>query len=330
MDRTARPHRPFRLAALAIGVALTFPGFAAPPAKSDAAPVAANAAATATRLTTSDGVELAYDVAGSGAPAVFVHGGPGSGSHAFRLLSDGALEKHFRIAWLDQRGSGASASAPSGDYSLDRQVADFEELRAKLGHERWTLVAYSFGGLIAQAYAKAHPERVAGIVHVDSLLNLPASMESTASYGYGLLPADRRPPMDPSMPLPQRYFTVLGMLGQMGLSDRLQYADEGAAARAKARLAATPPSGRNGDMAQKIFSGDPGRYIEDMTAGTASVDVPVLVVTGDADQVTGPQHYKAFHYPKQTVAVLKGGHMAFYEDAEGFARAIAAFAPKVR
>ena len=327
MDRNAS--RPFRLAALAFGMAMTSATFAAAPSK-DATSTAPAVVAPMSRFTTTDGVELAYEVAGNGAPAVFVHGGPGSGSHAFRLLSDGTLETHFRIAWLDQRGSGASASAPSGDYSLDRQVADLEELRARLGLERWTLVAYSFGGLITQAYAAAHPDRVAGIVHIDSLLNLPASMESTASYGYGLLPADRRPPMDPSMPLPQRYFTVLGMLGQMGLSDRLQYAGEDAAARAKARLAANPAPGRNGDMAQKIFSGNPGRYLEDMTAGTAAVDAPVLVVTGDADQVTGPEHYKAFRYPKQTVAVLKGGHMAFYEDAEGFARAIAAFAAKVR
>lgn len=278
------------------------------------------------RLTTSDGVALAYDLAGRGAPAVFVHGGPGSGSHAFRLLSNGALEKHFRVAWLDQRGSGASASAPNGDYSIERQVADLDELRAKLGLERWTLVAYSFGGLIAQAYAQAHPERVAAIVHVGSLLNLPASMESSAAYGYGLLPADRRPPMDPSMPLPQRYFMVLGMLGQAGLSDRLQYADDAARERGKAALAANPPATRNADMAQRLFAGKPGRYIEDMTPATAGVQAPVLVIAGDADHVTGPGHYHAFRYPKQTVAVLHGGHMAFYEDAAGFERAIATFA----
>ncbi|HZX81571.1 MAG TPA: alpha/beta hydrolase [Lysobacter sp.] len=330
MDRIARPARYILPIATAAALVLSTAATATPPASTAGAAPAAAASATTGRLTTSDGVALAYDVAGSGAPAVFVHGGPGSGSHAFRLLSNGALEKHFRVAWLDQRGSGASASAPTGDYSLDRQVADLEELRAGLGHERWTLVAYSFGGLIAQAYAKAHPERVAGIVHVDSLLNLPASMKSSAAHGLGLLPADKRPPVDPAMPLPQRYFMVLGTLGQAGLSDRLQYADEAAAARAKAMLAANPAPARNGEMAQRIFAGDPGRYIEDMTAATADVDVPVLVVTGDADHVTGPGHYRTFRYPKQTVAVLKGGHMAFYEDADGFARALAAFASRIR
>lgn len=323
MDRTAFS---LRLAVLALGLGLATAATAAPLAADAPAPPAVVDAAPALRLTTSDGVGLAYDLAGQGPAAVFVHGGPGSGSHAFRVLSDGALEKHFRIAWLDQRGSGASASAPSGDYSLERQVADLEELRASLGLERWTLIAYSFGGLIAQAYAQAHPERVAAIVHVNSLLDLPASMESSAAFGHSLLPADRRPPLDPAMPLPQRYFMVLGLLAQAGLSDRLQYADDGARERGKARLAARPPAARNADMARRLFAGNPGRYVEDMTAATAAVHAPVLVIAGNADHVTGPAHHQAFRYPKQTVAVLDGGHMAFYEDAAGFERALAAFA----
>jgi proline iminopeptidase len=315
--------RRLRLAlAFSLAFAMAAPGFAqtvAPPS-AEAADVTG-----ATPLQTTDGVSLAYDVAGTGAPAVFVHGGPGSGSHAFRLLSDGALERHFRIAWLDQRGSGASGSAANGDYSLERQVADLEELRRHLGLERWTLVAYSFGGLIAQAYAEAHPERVAAIVHVSSLLDLPSSMESSAARGHALLPADRRPPLDPSVPLPQRYFMVLGALSQAGLADRLQYADDAARARGRELLSANRPAAANTAMAQGMFRGDPGRYLHDMRPSTAETRVPVLLIAGDQDHVTGVGHHASFAYPDATTVVLRGGHMAFFEDRQGFSRALEGF-----
>ena len=98
------------------------------------------------------------------------------------------------MVYLDQRGSGRSASAPTKDYALPPLVQDLEDLRQQLHLEKWVLMSHSFGGLIATAYARQYPRRVLGLVLINSILNLPAPMKSMAPQGYALLPAH------PSMP----------------------------------------------------------------------------------------------------------------------------------
>lgn len=118
-----------------------------------------------------DGTELATwtdGAAGAHPPVVLVHGGPGLwddlGDLA-ALLSDQTLVHRF-----DQRGCGRTTPRPVPDaqLSVQRSVADLEELRAALdaadgGHERWIVVGHSFGASLALAYASAHPEHVAAV-----------------------------------------------------------------------------------------------------------------------------------------------------------------------
>ena len=293
-------------------------------ATAHAAPLADGAG----RFTTDDGVALHYDIAGTGAPAVFVHGGPGSGSAGFRVVAGELFERDFRMFYLDQRGSGHSASAANGDYSLERQVEDLESLRKHLKLERWTVVAYSFGGLIAQSYALKYPDRVRAMVMGNVLLDLGMSMQSTYTEGLGMIPEAERPVLDDTLPLPQRYFIVLGMLQKMGLSWQLQYASEASKQRAEARVAGRD-LGSNRDMGRKIFSGHPGSYLNDLSASTAKIDVPVLVISGQDDHAVGPQADR-FAYPKMTRVTLPGRHNPFIEAPDAYREAIHAFVKRHR
>jgi proline iminopeptidase len=121
------------------------------------------------RLVLPDGASLAYGCFGApyGAPAVFLHGGPGGGT------SRGALGffdlARDRVVVFDQRGCGRSrplADQPGdvGDQSLDQLVDDLERLRARLGFARWLVVGVSWGCTLGMAYAAAHPDRVSGLV----------------------------------------------------------------------------------------------------------------------------------------------------------------------
>src|SRR5881628_1900356 len=98
-----------------------------------------------------------------GIPAVYLHGGPGSGCQPdHRRLFD---PERFHAVLFDQRGAGRSR--PKGrreDNTLPHLIADMEMIRERFGFERWIIVGGSWGATLALAYAQAHPHRVSGIV----------------------------------------------------------------------------------------------------------------------------------------------------------------------
>ena len=52
------------------------------------------------------------------------------------------------MIYLDQRGCGRSTSPKDNNYSMDRMVNDFEEVRKYLGIDKWITLGHSFGGLL--------------------------------------------------------------------------------------------------------------------------------------------------------------------------------------
>ena len=99
---------------------------------------------------------------------VLLHGGPGGGT-AERMprLFDPA---RWHIVTTDQRGAGRSRPHAGRDVraleanTTAHLVANLERLRAHLGIARWTVYGASWGTTLAQAYAHAHRERVAGLI----------------------------------------------------------------------------------------------------------------------------------------------------------------------
>ncbi|MEJ7804878.1 MAG: alpha/beta hydrolase [Telluria sp.] len=307
-------------AALAVSLLCT-PVFAESVSKPASASVAGMNA-----VTTSDGVVLKANIAGNGVPCLFVHGGPGSGSEVVERLAGKTLESHFKMIYLDQRGSGRSASDAKKNYALDRVVQDMEELRVRLQVKKWVLMSHSFGGIIATAYAKKYPDKVSGMVLLNSILNLPAAMESTATHGYALLPAGK-PPMDPAAPLPQRFGMVMGMLNQSGMASKLMYANDATDARVKEAMKGL--SG-NTDFTATVFqSGAITTYVDDWTPATAALTMPVLVISGKEDHLVGAEHYKAFRFPQQQVVLVPGRHFSMVEHPDEVGKALAGFAARL-
>ena len=120
---------------------------------------------TSEQFAVSDGHEIYVESIGraGGVPAVYLHGGPGSGCQPdHRRLFD---PERFHAVLFDQRGAGRSR--PKGrreDNTLPHLIADMEAIREKFGFERWMIVGGSWGATLALAYAQAHPDRVTGIV----------------------------------------------------------------------------------------------------------------------------------------------------------------------
>lgn len=115
-------------------------------------------------MTMPDGTRIAWDEIGSGAPVVLVHG-LGSARRRWDRAREALAGAGFRALRLDLRGHGESSPASlERPHGMAELVADLEAFVAGLALERFHLVGHSLGGMIAQRFAIAHPQRVASLV----------------------------------------------------------------------------------------------------------------------------------------------------------------------
>ncbi len=122
-----------------------------------------------------NGVNLWVETQGEGIPIVLVSGGPGTSHHYFHPHFQ-AVTSFSEVIFYDLRGVGLSDySSGNSTYSIDQAVDDLEQLRQKLGHDRWVVLGLSFGGVIAQMYALKYPESLEGMVLLSSAL--PMSLD---------------------------------------------------------------------------------------------------------------------------------------------------------
>ena len=157
-------------------------------------------------LAVGEGHEIYWEVCGNpmGAPALFVHGGPGAGcTPDDRRWFD---PRHYRIVLFDQRGAGRSQ--PAGELranTTEHLVRDMEALRCHLQIDDWLLFGGSWGATLALAYAQQHPERVRALI-------LRGVFTATASERQWLYAPDGAARVDPAawqrlmaaIPPPQR------------------------------------------------------------------------------------------------------------------------------
>ena len=116
------------------------------------------------RATTTDGVEIAYSLIGTGPPLVYVRG---LNSHVGRARESisirsyqyfQALEQRFTVLRFDARGNGASG--PAASIGIDELVEDVRTVVADAGLSRFTLYGQGFGSPAAIAYAAQAPDEV--------------------------------------------------------------------------------------------------------------------------------------------------------------------------
>ena len=113
-----------------------------------------------------NGLEIDYEVSGSGPPVLLGHG-----YSATRRMWDGqhrALDDYRIISW-SMRGHGHTESpGDPSKYSADLTVADMQALLRHLAVERAVIGGLSLGGYVSLAFYLAHPEMVRALVICDS------------------------------------------------------------------------------------------------------------------------------------------------------------------
>lgn len=117
--------------------------------------------------TAADGTVLRASVYASGQPQriVLVHSLALDRS-VWRFVID-RLTEHADVLALDCRGHGASDRAP-GPYTVELMADDLAAVLDAACFQRPLVAGCSMGGCVAQAFAAAYPERVTGLVLIDT------------------------------------------------------------------------------------------------------------------------------------------------------------------
>jgi pimeloyl-ACP methyl ester carboxylesterase len=115
---------------------------------------------------TADGTDIRFETNGNGPPLVLIHGITENrrawDSHVPRLA------ERYTVTRLDLRGHGESDTADV--YDIEALTSDVRAVVEALGSPEPSLVGHSLGGLVATAYAAAHPVRA--MVNIDQPLQL--------------------------------------------------------------------------------------------------------------------------------------------------------------
>jgi pimeloyl-ACP methyl ester carboxylesterase len=124
---------------------------------------------------------------------LLLHGGAAH-AHWFDAVA-AALGDRRHVVALDQRGHGESAWARPPAYATADFAADIVGLLDRLGWRSAVLVGHSMGGHNAIACAAWHPERVRGLVVVDSRPAIPAERLAQMKE-WGARPPRRHPTLE--------------------------------------------------------------------------------------------------------------------------------------
>ena len=135
-------------------------------------------------------VRLFFDVSGSGLVAegagmrerpvvLLIPGGPGQEQSFFKPAFE-ALADVAQLIYLDPRGCGRSDRGDPDKWTLATWVDDLTRFCDALGIAHPIILGASFGGMVALAFAAAHPERPAGLVLAMTGLGMRPVLASAA------------------------------------------------------------------------------------------------------------------------------------------------------
>jgi len=143
-----------------IGWLLLFSAFGAIPAQAEWPRVAPS----------KDGTPISYEVYGSGEPAlVFVHGWSCDARYWRKQVAE--LSERWRVVTLDLAGHGHSGSG-RGKYTMKAFGEDVRAVTEATGSDRVILIGHSMGGSVIAEAARLMPDRVIGLIGVDTLENI--------------------------------------------------------------------------------------------------------------------------------------------------------------
>lgn len=262
---------------------------------------------------TSNGIELYYEVHGSG-PTLVLIAGLGYGCWYWQKLT-AELRDDFEVVLFDNRGAGQS-SQPDGPYTVPMLAADTAGLLDALKLTDIALLGHSLGGFIAQELVVSRPDLVGKLILASTnhggMKVIPITPEALAV----MMDRDGDP-----VELVKRGIEIACAPGFMEkhpdlVQDLVEY---------RFTNPVPPPQ----YQAQVAAGAGTAAYTDDQVdQRLEAVKVPTLILSGEFDRVVPPGNadLMAAKIPTSRVVIIPNtGHMFPIEDPQTAAREIRDF-----
>ncbi|MFD8695558.1 haloalkane dehalogenase [Kitasatospora purpeofusca] len=275
--------------------------------------------------TGADLAAAARPAAGAGAPpVVLLHGNPTS-SHLWRKVVP-HLAGRSRVLAPDLIGMGASGK-PAVDYDFDDQARYLDAWFDALGLDRVVLVGHDWGGALALDRAARYPDRVAGVVLLETFLK-PLDAEELPPPARARAEAFRTPGVGEELVLEQNVFIETafrgGVLNPLGEDEVRPYREPFPTPESRRPMLAwsrmTPIDGGPAEVVARVEAYD--RWL------AGSPEVPKLLLTFDSSP-TLLVGEAAVAWAREHIAALTvehcgpAGHHAPEDRPDAIGRAIA-------
>jgi pimeloyl-ACP methyl ester carboxylesterase len=253
-------------------------------------------------IRTRTGVEIAYELHGSGSPMVLV-AGLGDDRSSWAAQIDAFAGDHCVLVF-DNRGIGKS-STPPGPYRIEQMADDTHDLVRALQLDPVVAVGSSMGGAICQQWALRHPEDIERLVITNSWGERDVFVGALIDHWIAMAGRGDPKPILESLLLfcfSPGYLARKPETVQAFLETPAPRLDGFAAAAAACRGHHTL------DRAQEIGH-------------------PALVIAGEFDILTRPElsRHLAQRMKQARYASLPTGHMVFWEMPDEFNRLLRGF-----
>ena len=243
---------------------------------------------------------------------IFLHGSPGQISNWKYQIS--YFEEKYRVVAYDQRGYGRSDKPI--EVTLNDYLDDLTSLMNKLNIsvEDAVLIGHSFGGMVAQAYARDHT--IKGLVLIGSLIKIKPDMIDKIIWH--LPPVFWRRLLFTENPLTRKVYrdiffspSTSDEIFQEFIKDNREYLES---------------------LPAHAF-----RYLKffrdyDASNWLPEIKAPTLVIVGEDDKVTPKDESVKIHelLPNSRLVILeRAGHLILYERAEELNKLVDEFIKKL-
>ncbi|HXW90979.1 MAG TPA: alpha/beta hydrolase [Terriglobales bacterium] len=241
-------------------------------------------------------IELYYEDHGSGDPVILIHGYPLSGASWEKQLPV-LLASGRRVITYDRRGFGKS-SQPTTGYNYDTFAEDLHKLVTHLKLRNFALAGFSMGGGEVARYIGKFGSK--GVSKVVIISGVPPFLLKTTDNPEGVdgsifegiekaVAADRYAFFTEFF---KNFYNTDGLLGKRVSEQAVQASwNVAASASATASLLCVPT------------------WHEDFRKDVARIDIPALVIHGEADRIV-----PIAAAGQRTAQLIKGAHLVVVKD----------------